>query len=170
MWCFSGNCLMRGCFCWNRHVGGCFARNRHVVFLEAAWKKGMCCFARTGVWENRDIWKGVNITRQMVDNAVWHWFTLPSSLGFADAGLCSSRIITLCDFIDRNSLKNLWYSGSFLPLPPTWANWQRVAECSAIAGLWMVFASGSSYHCWFIQTELLLPWQETLEWPPKNYF
>jgi hypothetical protein len=54
--------------------------------------------------------KGISITQQRVDTAValvllailcW------SSLGFADAGLCSSRIITLCDFIDRNSLKNL---------------------------------------------------------------
>ena len=73
--------------------------------------------------------KGINITQQTVndtvrrwfalplfagllwallmlvftDYAVWHWFTLPSSL-----------IIVGCDFIERNAPKD--FSSSFLPL------------------------------------------------------
>lgn len=39
-------------------------------FLEAAWEKGVGCFGRADAWENSDVWKGVNITQQMVDDGV----------------------------------------------------------------------------------------------------
>jgi hypothetical protein len=38
---------------------------------------------------------------------------------------CHSLLVTVCcDFIKRNAPKNWWYSGGFLPLPQTQANWQ----------------------------------------------
>jgi hypothetical protein len=43
-----------------------------------------------------------------------------------------SSLVTVChDFIERNALKSFWWcSGSFLPLPWTWAVWQSEGEVS----------------------------------------
>jgi hypothetical protein len=38
----------------------------------------------------------------------------------------------------------------------------------AIANLWRMFASGLSYHCWFVWTELLISWQWRLESPQRT--
>jgi hypothetical protein len=79
--------------------------------------------------------KGINITQQTVDDAVWHWFNLPflaglQSLGFADVvghpcqhcGIGSPCLlhqtsnIDCHGFVERNEPKNFWWcSGSFLP-------------------------------------------------------
>jgi hypothetical protein len=150
-------------------------------------RRDMWCFARRDTWENT--WcleKGINRTQQTADDAVWYWYVLVFFTGHRCALLmmlygigspCHSLLVFIChDFLDRNGSKNLyWYSGGFLPLLWTQANWQSLKV-----------SSGLSCHCWlvndvfkWIPLSLLILLISALDcdiltmqvgFAPKNYF
>jgi len=76
-------------------VGGCFAENRHTVFFWKLTGKGACDVLLEQMLERAcGVGKGINVTHQAVDDAVWYGFTLPSLL-----------IIICCDFTERKAPK-----------------------------------------------------------------
>ena len=80
MWCFSGNCLIRGHLCWSRSVEGCFAENSHVVFFWKLSRNVMSC--KIGPLRKHTVFgKGIKITQQTVGDAVWYWLVLPLFAG-----------------------------------------------------------------------------------------
>ena len=123
MWCFSGNCLLRGCF----------AENRHMVFF---WKlPGERAFDVLLEWileRTHYAWEeykyNQTVDSALICNATLYW----SSLGLTDTGVhwrhscvglpcfLSSVIFACYDFVERNTPNNFWwYSGCFL-LDSSW--------------------------------------------------
>ena len=85
--------------------------------------------------------KGINLTQQTVDDAVWYWYALPFYAGhhwallrlvFTDdasiGSSCHSLLtIVCCDFVKRSAPKNFWW---FLSLPWTQADQQNLVVSS----------------------------------------
>ena len=125
--------------------------------------------------------KDINIAQWTVDDAGWYWYTLPFFAGHLWV------LVTLVFFDDDAGW--YWYTLPFFPGHPlSWLHREQrtsggvlAASCqvrrlrligralwflldwAAVADSWMVFASGSSYHCWFVWTELLISWQHRLD-------
>ena len=63
-------------------MGGCFAENRHVVvYWKQLGKEAYDVLLERTLERAHDVWKGINITQQTVDDTVWYWFTLPLFAG-----------------------------------------------------------------------------------------
>ena len=63
--------------------------------------------------------KDIRVSQQTVDDAVWHWLALPSSL-----------IIIYCDFIGINTPKNWRCSCAFLLLLVAQVDWWSLLDSS----------------------------------------
>ena len=135
VWCFSGNCLMRGCFFWSRHM---------VYFWNLSGKRACDVLLAQTRERTHDVRKG------------YKYNPTDSGRGCDIGSPCHSLLIIFCrDFIEREKRT---ICVMFWQLPPasasTRADCQTLSVSPAIADLWVVFASGLSYHCcWFVWTD-----------------
>ena len=98
--------------------------DRNTVFFWKQPERGHVMLFKSGCMREEMVFaKGINITKQTVDDAMWYWFTLQPSVGHH-----------LVRF--PRHLKLFGCSGSFLLLRKTQDNWQRLAV-----------SSRSNYHC-----------------------
>jgi hypothetical protein len=107
--------------------------------------------------------KCIFIMQQTVDDTP-PWFCFAFFTGYCLSWLCREKftkeLLMIFPWLLAASLDLGWLAtgkASWFPLDQT-----------ALVNSWTVFASGSSYHCWFMRTELQISWHWRLESPLLN--
>lgn len=142
--CHSLKWVIPVCFPNNFRLGGSTWRSFEVKFSGFFGNTVMACdvlLGQTSVRMKQTQVRGCVIFRKeykydSTDSGgrLWYWFSLLrlASLKCSPIGSpCLVLLIFTCDFVDSNSPKNFsWYSGSFLLLPQTQANWWSLTVSS----------------------------------------